>query len=1074
MSAATPSIPRVFVERQTSQETEVSYGAGFVIGDGLLLTALHILDAEYRTCTLPRLTDPALRITLEFSNQNGQCTKVPAQVDSRFWSSANVETDWVVLQFDQKQVPDAMSLQPCTLRSYYESVPWHGFGYLTSEEGIALSGSLLPLQVQGASTRWQVLCDQPLSGDSLRGLSGGPCLLSGQVVGMFVEELSKGGFNRLNTGFVVPLSVIKTQQPTLWADWNPNLPPLHEGLVPLRARISRDSFRNYLTSEHLPYYSRQQHLESHPAPLGLTIADETQLLGTLRERPGLIISGSGGYGKTRLLLELGVIATKQGHWVCRVREGVTQASLDKLLAELPSSPSSPSSPSGKMALLLIDYIETNANFFGLLNWIESRYDQGRDIRYIATCRASYYQSQKEELSRYAHLHVELSTVDETPLGDWLYGMRESAIEHIVQQLDEADRKDVRTLSNGVPVFAVFAFWLHQRRHLRAQQPLQTEAESVSLRQLLRENEFDQYVASRLSAMFRGDERTRSEVRVDLAELLALLPRSPDGLTERQEHLLNVLEPDGWVERECGDGVTSLVAAHDILVDRCLLNLFDAQKANRERFVRRLLAEAVRVQAVPSALMSLGRLAGQSAISTINWPPLLRESLRNAPAAWREARLLLLRSPLLTEQQSIDLLDTERTLFADCVSDPRFHRILGWQLTRAFEQNDQELLVKLAGWVRSALPSLDEDNYLLSKALPLGDPETQSAALRWLQKHPAELQTHYLLRQWLLCSLPLAPVQSIAANWLLSFRSRLKWSFLCKPWLEHGGDIETVRRPLLQWVAAHGQLESAEFVYKAWLDAGGDVSSVKASLLQWVAAHGQLESAGFVYPAWLEAGQPLESIKDAVCGWLSCFKHTEGAKFVTKRLSAERNLPVKTVQDILDWSRRFCTDQDAIWRLSRLARHLQIEELAETVLDCCEYVLPPLFAKRQLSVNLQRNIESITHNLRFAQGLGRPPLQSRLHALLAAWLRHPKACTCPVQMVPYIQTPTFLEVLLELLQSGNLSIENDREHLSRLVSWLNTWDQPQRQRLAPWVEKLKQRFSSADDLWQRIDLTQAGE
>ena len=80
--------------------------------------------------------------------------------------------------------------------------------------------------------------------------------------------------------------------------------PRIQGLTLLGEKISQGAFREYLSSEKLPYYSRSAHLSIDPAPENVAIPDEVALLQRLdsRDLTGLIITGSGGFGKTRLML----------------------------------------------------------------------------------------------------------------------------------------------------------------------------------------------------------------------------------------------------------------------------------------------------------------------------------------------------------------------------------------------------------------------------------------------------------------------------------------------------------------------------------------------------------------------------------------------------------------------------------------------------------------------------------------------------------------------------------------------------------------------------------------------------
>lgn len=100
--------------------------------------------------------------------------------------------------------------------------------------------------------------------------------------------------------------------------WFPKERPL--GLVPLDAGTKPSGFRDYLTRERLPYYSLSKHLQIVSPPDGVKIVGEEELRELLESgtSTGLVITGSGGVGKTRLIMELGWLALERGWTVLHI------------------------------------------------------------------------------------------------------------------------------------------------------------------------------------------------------------------------------------------------------------------------------------------------------------------------------------------------------------------------------------------------------------------------------------------------------------------------------------------------------------------------------------------------------------------------------------------------------------------------------------------------------------------------------------------------------------------------------------------------------------------------------------
>src|SRR6267142_137728 len=144
-----------------------------------------------------------------------------------------------------------------------------------------------------------------------------------------------------------------TRFPHILLRWFPRTRPV--GLLPIDDFVDSGSFRSYLSGDTLPYYSRHRHLLTVPPPPELTIADEEELLLELAEGDlaGLIITGIGGVGKTRLTLEIGRLARQKGWLALRSRGNLTADSVIQL-AEIVNRE--------HRVLIIADYVEVQREF----------------------------------------------------------------------------------------------------------------------------------------------------------------------------------------------------------------------------------------------------------------------------------------------------------------------------------------------------------------------------------------------------------------------------------------------------------------------------------------------------------------------------------------------------------------------------------------------------------------------------------------------------------------------------------------------------------------------------------------
>lgn len=603
-----------------------------------------------------------------------------------------------------------------------------------------------------------------------------------------------------------------------------------------------------------------------PAPPGVDIPEEEKLLSLLEEgdTTGLVVTGGGGVGKTRMMLEIGRLAQRKGWLVLRVQSRLREDALERLAERI-----TPSTP----VLLLVDYIETHKDFSELVETLNDLNDTYfLHLRYIASCRTSFYQT-IAAISR--HKRVDLSPVVQDSIIRWFEGYQKQTVRYILEQsgIEITDRH--LAICRNKPILAVLVSYLHSM----GRQP--------DLAELLKEIDFGTWVAKRVQLSFG-----QTEINRDLAQLVALFPM-PFDVTfnlekEKQMVLFDTLAADGWIEEFPADefhDVDMWVTAHDVLADQILLSYIRSIPHTRELFTNELLFHASKTGCLRSVLLTLQRLIDQPELSSLNWPNILGRNISGDLGAWREVRDILIRTSLLTPLEIIELLGMHEELWKDVEGELYFQNALGWLTRWAVNQKepclDSANRFTLDSWIQKASNYPTRTNFILTWGLRFSTEAISGPALEWISKRPTLFQTHYLLVAWMECHLPLEDIALSVQQWIDKFKEEFHLSFVAKAWLDAKGELELVREPIKAWLEEHKVDAEAGFVYQAWLDAKGELELVREPIKTWLEKKIWEDNTDFVYKAWLDAKGELELMREPIKIWLGKHEADAEAHFIYK-------------------------------------------------------------------------------------------------------------------------------------------------------------------------------------------------
>ncbi|MHB8474207.1 MAG: hypothetical protein ACYDC8_15430, partial [Gammaproteobacteria bacterium] len=657
---------------------------------------------------------------------------------------------------------------------------------------------------------------------------------------------------------------ILQRNPYLVFRWFPKTRPV--GLTPLEKQPTSQGFRDYLNEDRLPYLSRSAFRQQQENVAAIPMDDETAMLEMLSDVQiiGLVVTGSGGVGKTRLAYELGWRARNTGWTVLVVGTQLKSEALAALAERVHPD---------ACVLLIFDYIETQRNFVELANELTNlKNTYALRLHFVANCRSSYYHVLEGAIE---HRRIDLTPAHTSDTHDWPLKYRQAVVRYILEQgVPGFDDRHLE-LCRDVPVFAVFLSYLIANNR----QPW--------LEELLVEKDFGQWVASRVKRTLRDDG-----IDQDLAVLMCLFPMPRSALVSFDSTFRKIIEclsTDDWIS-SLSDEAATWATAHDVLADRIVLSYLERVGAAAELFVERLFALAQAQGLLRSCLTTLQRIAGQPAVKSLSWQQIIRARCASNTEDWRDIRDLLIWTSLLAEADKLDLLESCPTLWLGSELELDFQNAIGW-LARWASRNDHATQLTetqratLTDWIGKAAIHAGNNNYVLTSAMRWCPDRVRDLAAVWISTRPALFQTHYLIVAWLKSDLPFDEISGSVSQWLARYPDIAHVSFVVAAWLGAAGKdgLDLVREPIRAWLSGHKTDPEASHVYNSWLGAAGKdgLDLVREPIRAWLSAHKTDSEASHVYKAWLDAAgkDGLDLVREPIRAWLSAHKTDPEASHV---------------------------------------------------------------------------------------------------------------------------------------------------------------------------------------------------
>ena len=656
-----------------------------------------------------------------------------------------------------------------------------------------------------------------------------------------------------------------------------------ENVISLEIYKSRLSgFKQYLRKSKLEFVAPLPDNPCHPRQI-------MKRLNQTNDKPGVLIVGAGGVGKTRTVLEVSQIAGEQGWRVLYVLPDEPLVTAEDL-AEVVL-------PYHCNTLLVFDYLDQMQNLdLGTLHrsLIPQAKERGLRLALLANARPKWM------MTSYSERDALFDRLDLAPTKAQKAQIITKMIEFIAPQATKTlGRHQVFHLCGQRPIIALLIARELERRTYEDQlelgniQNLRTGDLTYWLQRRLKED--DIYVEPSESIWIPS--RPKPYV-VAACAALACAPDSPDGLIFATESSLRKLEYDypdhamhiiqtlivlGWLE---SDG-RWLYTSHDVVADEVLDQVIFEKESIQEKELEATLSCSIkRLRSLGRFAKALNRVIGSKENEAA-------ENLQMASENW-----LIQNASALGQLAKETNTDVASYALGAVIAGPPWSEtaIQTWEdlIAPWLEVNGQKLVAR----------------HLLYKGLKHVDEIQTSIALmktsiNWLHENAEHILASFVFAPLLARTDLVGDVTkksiTLAVSWLDKHYEKLDLQFVLAPLLARtdlGNHAEQSIELAVSWLDKHYEKLDLQFVLAPLLartDLGNHAEQSIELALLWLDKYHKTLGAGFVLPPLLSRTDLEKHVGEVIqfaLVWLETgdFYQSTDAEFVLKHLLQKEQLP----------------------------------------------------------------------------------------------------------------------------------------------------------------------------------------
>jgi hypothetical protein len=743
-------------------------------------------------------------------------------------------------------------------------------------------------------------------------------------------------------------------------------------------------FKDYLNEDSLNYISRKEFRYRLPENQKKIFHDEDSLFTILKSSTyiGIVIHGQGGIGKTRLMLELGRLATQVRYSVFEVDKDYND--MDELISFL--------KPTGKY-ILLFDYIEEQKLFDKVVKWITDKtFDH---ISVVANCRNSFLHEVQGNYTDQL-FYIDIGLRDKFGNVNTLENKYKKEI--ILSIIDSISDKNLsaklksdailKTFYQARPSFAAFIKYIHQKN-------------PVGDFSIATDETFSNWLIKKLKLSIVKDIRYRDffENKKYVFQLLSCLPANKNTVSILEQmnqgeivfaDELNKLTKDGWVDKID----SSLQVVHDTVNDSLFVEFLKHFQFDKY-YINIFLDFSWRANSISSMMWSIQRIWEEV---PENKQPLMQKAIINFLDKILNADSVRLNwikykidnSRLLEEEDRIKLLLKHRNIFKETFALEKFGSSIGfcmnWVFKYVFDSthlkeysnglrqlyfdewniegrfDDSVIDTSKGGKIISGYINLyGIDDYINQKFYEyIQNAKCSSSNLEplsltfvsWLNRNGqitsqlteliiswfnvfenekcTEVNPEYLMRSWIIKGNDTAAISRHIKAFLEDSNDLQNKAELIRFWLSKSDDLSLVEPFIKECLTEELFPKTAYYIIGYWLHKSANPLLVKPFLIKWLNYPVEPHISSFIFRHWLEKGDDPNILIEPLKKWLNIETSQDSIGNILSRFIQKKEGSNELKDEIINWIVHNTFNSNSINVLGFMLEYLSDKSLLTTL------------------------------------------------------------------------------------------------------------------------------------------------